>query len=381
MAETDFIVVGGGIYGTAISYELSRAGASVTLLERNTLASGASGGPGKRGIRAMGRDSRELPLAQQALALWPELANELGSEFGYQPLGGLWLVESSASTGHIGLSKAHAQASLLSAHGIPARVIDRSELMALEGEFSEAITAAIYCEKDAIASQEEVTHAYARMARQLGADVREHATAVKVIPGIHPQVLLGDGSTLVAAKGVIVAANSYSRDLLEDVLPVPMWRMVPQELYVEALSGYQPNHLIGHTTRPLSLKPIGEKSTMISGGLRGLWDADADQGVLVEEQVAMSIELASQTVPALRGADLVRAGAQRPEGYMADGIPVVDHCAEGVMLASGWHGHGFAIAPALSKLIAEWLKTGERPAALAPFNRDRFLVRVNRSVS
>jgi glycine/D-amino acid oxidase-like deaminating enzyme len=44
----------------------------------------------------------------------------------------------------------------------------------------------------------------------------------------------------------------------------------------------------------------------------------------------------------------------------------------GVLFATGWSGHGFAIAPATSATLAEWLLTGEKPAELAPFSVDRF---------
>ena len=39
----DVAIVGGGIIGAACAYELARAGASVTLIERDELAAGASG--------------------------------------------------------------------------------------------------------------------------------------------------------------------------------------------------------------------------------------------------------------------------------------------------------------------------------------------------
>jgi len=39
----DIAIVGGGIIGAACAYELSLAGASVTLIERDELAAGASG--------------------------------------------------------------------------------------------------------------------------------------------------------------------------------------------------------------------------------------------------------------------------------------------------------------------------------------------------
>ena len=39
----DIVVVGGGIIGTACAFELADRGASVTLLEKDELAAGASG--------------------------------------------------------------------------------------------------------------------------------------------------------------------------------------------------------------------------------------------------------------------------------------------------------------------------------------------------
>lgn len=45
----DFLIVGGGVYGMATAWHVARSGADVLVLERNTVASGASGGPGRRG--------------------------------------------------------------------------------------------------------------------------------------------------------------------------------------------------------------------------------------------------------------------------------------------------------------------------------------------
>ncbi len=64
--RADFVIVGGGIYGVATAWELARGGADVLVLEARDIASGASGGLGKRGVRANGRDIRELPLMRAA---------------------------------------------------------------------------------------------------------------------------------------------------------------------------------------------------------------------------------------------------------------------------------------------------------------------------
>ena len=59
---SEVVIIGGGIYGASLAYQLALAGKTVTLLEAGEIACGASGGPGERGVRANGRDLRELPI-------------------------------------------------------------------------------------------------------------------------------------------------------------------------------------------------------------------------------------------------------------------------------------------------------------------------------
>ncbi|HEV8190636.1 MAG TPA: FAD-dependent oxidoreductase, partial [Ktedonobacterales bacterium] len=87
--QHDYVIIGGGVYGSGVAWELARRGADVLLLESGTIASGASGGPGKRGVRANGRDVRELPLMRMAYELWPKLAGEIGAPTGYERIGNL----------------------------------------------------------------------------------------------------------------------------------------------------------------------------------------------------------------------------------------------------------------------------------------------------
>lgn len=66
MTEPDFVVVGGGVHGCAVAFHLAKAGEAVLVVEAGEIAQGASGGQGKRGVRANYRDLRELPLMAEA---------------------------------------------------------------------------------------------------------------------------------------------------------------------------------------------------------------------------------------------------------------------------------------------------------------------------
>lgn len=75
--RADVIVVGAGIVGSLVARNLGRLGFDVLVIEADQIAAGASGGFGMRGLRATGRDIRELPLAARSYSLWAELNDEL----------------------------------------------------------------------------------------------------------------------------------------------------------------------------------------------------------------------------------------------------------------------------------------------------------------
>src|SRR6266511_1902803 len=114
----DFVIVGGGVYGAGVAWELAKRGADVLLVEAQQVASGASGGLGKRGVRANGRDLRELPLMCLAYALWPLLEEQIGAPTGYERVGHLQLIEQERD-----YHGASAQAWAQQQQGIPTQVM------------------------------------------------------------------------------------------------------------------------------------------------------------------------------------------------------------------------------------------------------------------
>lgn len=371
MAEADFIVVGGGVYGAAIAYELVSKGSSVTLLEADRLASRASGGPGKRGVRANGRNSRELPFAREALAMWPQLSAELGSDTGFEGLGGLKLVGSTPDVGEFGRAEAEAHQQVQLAHGIATDLLDRSELEAVEPGVGASEIAALFCPDEGIADQAATARAYAHAADRRGASIRESSPVQDIGTSPRPFVRLADGSRLDAGRAIVLATNYGTNELLErSRLPsLPLWTLAPQVLMFQADNDYQPRHLIGHVQKTLAAKPLAGGITMISGGLRGRWDADAARGEPVEGAIQESLAIAASVLPGLGAGALLAADAAAPETFTPDGLPYVDFLDNDhrVFVAAGWSGHGFAIAPSVAKHVADWLTTGRRPELLAPF--------------
>ena len=82
---TDFLVIGGGVIGSAIAYHLARAGQAVLVVERDAPAiSPAASWASAGGVRRQGRDEREAALASAACVRWPSLEAELDADLHYR---------------------------------------------------------------------------------------------------------------------------------------------------------------------------------------------------------------------------------------------------------------------------------------------------------
>jgi sarcosine oxidase subunit beta len=380
----DYIVIGAGIHGCTVSYQLAQTGASILLLERDQIASGASGGLGYRGVRACSRDLRELPLMARAYDLWPAVNDALGISPGYQQIGGLELLSRESLENPTLREALETRIAVQSAFGIDTALLNREELDALEPGASGLVAGAIHCPRDGVVDHTEVTRGYAAAAARLGTDISEHTLVTAITAHSNGYLVATRSGGEFRGSRVLVMANSYTRSLLHDSFgyDLPVTRFNPQMTPVRARSGFTFRHLIGHHTVPFAAKAIPDGLAMLSGGPTGSWDNATDEGHARPESAQVSMASASELFPDFIDAELISTDASRPEAKSVDGVPIIDAVPghPSVLFATGWSGHGFAIAPATSEALTEWLVTGEKPAELAPFSVDRFAPVVRASV-
>ena len=372
----DYVIVGGGIYGCAVAWELARRGADVLLLEAKSIASGASGGLGERGVRANGRDLRELPLMRMAYEIWPALQEEIGGFTGYRRLGHLQLIERETD-----LAAAPAQVWLQNQQGIESQLLDAAQTRELEPELSKNVIAAIYCPKDGVADHTATTRSMAQAARAQGAVVRENARVFGMARRGERVLSLSadlDGDTVDVPVGeqVFLLSNAHAGGFVAEHLGVtlPIWRMLPQVMALRADIPPPLTRLIGHAHRTLAIKPLPDGRVMVSGGWRGRWDKATGRGEPVAEQVEGNRREAAAVFPALADLPVDEVYTDRAEMVSIDGIPIIDYLpgADNLLVGLGWSGHGWAIAPAVARLLAGWALSGERPRLLAQFAYGRF---------
>ena len=371
--RAEFVVVGGGIYGMATAWSLARSGADVLVLEAHEVAAGASGGLGKRGVRANGRDLRELPLMRLAYDLWPTLDVELGAVTGFECTGHLQVYER-----HHDIGAAAVRARVQTAMGIPTVHLEGERVREVEPGLAATVLGALHAPLDGVADHEATTRAYAAAAIRAGARLRTGADVVGLVRGGDRVrgVTLRDGSTVEVGRALVLLNNAGMLDLVARDLgcQLPVWNIFPQVVRSTPAPVAPFASYVGHLHRPVALKMIPGGSVMLSGGWRGRWNPETRRGETIPASVTGNWAEAVALFPAMADLAIAEAMADRAETTCLDLVPVIDRVprASNVFLACGWSGHGWALAPALAPLVAEWVLGGSTPDLLRPFSLSRF---------
>jgi sarcosine oxidase subunit beta len=356
----DCAIVGGGIVGCGVAWQLARAGRSVVLCEANRIASGASGGIGYRGVRANMRDERELPLARRANELWPDLGDMLGVPVAYERTGHLQLTEDPDA-----FARFEVQSRRQLEAGIMSLLLSRDDIARREPGIADTVVGALWCPDDGIAHHPSTTMKIARAARSLGAEVRTQTAVVSLETHVDSIALTTSTEEQITARSALIATGVHTDALIPGL---PTFEVYPQAIVTESMNEPPVRHLIGHEERPLAIKALPDGRVMITGGRLGA------KGKTSQEEVAANLADAIAMFPSLVAVHVEHAVADRAESIAPDMIPIIDRldCEPRVLYATGWSGHGFAIAPAVSELLAEWLISRDRPELLAPFTATRF---------
>lgn len=369
----DFVIVGGGVYGAATAWALAESGASVLVLESGDLAAGASGGLGKRGVRANGRDLRELPLMRRAYDLWPTLGADLGADIGYERTGHLQLYER-----HHDIGAADVRARVQASFGVPTTHVQGALVREVEAGLSDRMLGALHAPLDGVADHQATTRAYAAAAVRSGATIRTRAEVTRVERAGEriAAVMLADGERVAVGRALLLLNNGGLLDLAarEFGCRLPVWNIYPQVVRSTPAAVAPFRAYVGHLHRPVALKMIPGGAVMLSGGWRGRWNADTRRGETIPGSVTGNWAEAVALFPAIAELAIAESVADRAETTCLDLVPIIDRLpgVANTFLACGWSGHGWAIAPAVAPLLAEWVRGAETPALLRPFALSRF---------
>ena len=378
--SADIVIVGGGIYGTSLALELAGRGYGVTLLEAQEIGSGASGGPGERGVRANGRDIRELPVVSLSMERWQKFQAEIEGGVGYRRVGGLQVYDVPyGHREHEIRGRMEAQAAIQTQLGSPTHVLTRDEVLEKEPEMTRSIIGGLYSPNDGVGDHTFATRQFGAAAERAGVTIRTKAKVVEIIKqgSAAKAVRLENGEVITVGSKLFLLCNAGVPKLLSPILnrhELPhVWNLMPQMMYVSNPENKKVRHLLSHAHRRLAIKQLPDGTMMLSGGVSVTHEnGRVAQGSL--SSTAINLTDAISTLPFLDRSEFLKVDATRVETVALDAIPVIGQpeAAENIYFGYAWSGHGFAISLGFTKLFADWIETGRKPRELEPFSPARF---------
>ena len=349
-AETvEIAVVGAGITGLAIARALTLRGADVLVLEQTGIGSGQSGiQPG--GVRQQWGTTIACRIARESAAFWrdAEAALDFPVALGFQACGYLFTAHSEAA-----LDRLRANVAIQNAEGVPSRIVSAEEAAALvPGLGTETLTGAAWCDEDGYFDRpQSVVEAFGREA-----EVR--IATVHALRPTTPAWALDTSSGTLSAETVVVAAGRASVELVAGLgveLPI---ESEERHLFVSLPIGERLlDPLVVSAERAFAAKQLGDGRVLASDLAAA---GPAQQGVAAWR--ARVREGIRELLPRLEYVDfpVVASGAYdiTPDRQpILGGIP--GH--PGLYVAAGFSGHGFMIAPAVGRILADAIEGRHDP--------------------
>ncbi|MER6069540.1 FAD-binding oxidoreductase [Streptomyces sp. NPDC001817] len=373
--SSDVIVVGAGMVGAACAYHAARAGLSVTVIDRGSVAGGTTGAGEGNLLVSDKEPGPELELALLSARLWRELAASLPPQIEYEAKGGL-VVASDAT----GMDALRDFATGQHKAGVEAEEIPGDRLGDLEPHLAPTLAGGFHYPQDA---QVQPALAAAHLLRASGARIRLGEEVTHVLTGADGEVTGVRTSTgTLHAPQVVNAAGAWGGELARRAgldLPVlprrgfvlvtePLPRVVRHKVYAaDYVADVASGSAALQTSAVVEGTPAGP---VLIGASRERVGFDRTLSVEVLRRLATQ---ATALFPMLAGVRAIRTYAGfRP--YLPDHLPAIgaDPRRPGLLHACGHEGAGIGLAPATGLLVAQLL-TGKQPAVdVGPFSPGRF---------
>ena len=366
--RTDVSIIGGGVIGCSIAYQLAKRGIKSTVFEQNRFASGASGATAGMisPLWHVNHDNEALfELGMIGLDAFPKLALEL-TEAGIDPdfrQSGIIKVAMDSEEVEILKSDLIWQGEI----GIGVRWLDTSEAIDLIPELNPEIMGAVFSPTEGHVRGQRLVDSLVHAASQLGATFHEgdEVTALEIegnrVKGVRTQHQIHHSEHTVLAAGPWTGL--VGRWLPETVLPV---RPVKGQRLLLRKRGFLPSvivHSFMGTTVPQT------DGTVLTAATRH--EGEFDQEVTMDAIMGITAN-ATTILPTLKDATFVGAVAGVRPGS-PDDVPINGPVPgwEGISLASGHDGTGIMLSPGTAKLMADYISTGDSNP-LKPFSLSRF---------
>lgn len=416
-ARADVVVIGGGVIGVMTAWFLRERGLSVVVCEKGRIA-GEQSGRNWGWVRQQGRDPGELPIMVESLAIWKQLAAQMGDGLGFRQTGVLYLAKTDREIEGFEAWTEHSRA-----HQLDTRLLTAAETMEMLKGAVAPWKGGLFTASDARAEPWVAVPALAAVAEDKGVVIRESCAVrgLDLAAGKVAGVVTEAGR--IACDHVVVAAGAWSRLFLGNLgIRIPQLSVLASVAATEPMPeifpgnaadddfafrrradggysiapGARHDFFIGRDAfaslgvylpvlkkdfRSTNFRPAAPKGFPDAWGTPRRWSLDRtspferhrilnpapNMGTLAEVQDSFA-----RAFPSLGRPKLKAAWAGMIDS-LPDVVPIVDHAPiPGLTIATGMSGHGFGIGPGMGRVVADLVMGRPVGHDLGRFRLSRF---------
>lgn len=357
------VIIGGGITGLSIAYNLAKMSHKVIVVEKAYIASQGSG-RNAGGVRQQGRLPAEVPIVMEATKIWDGLSDELGVDTEFRRTGNLFLATSEAE-----LEAHHKMSERIRKQGLEVYVVNEKEARELVPALKSGICkGGSYSPTCGMANPLYTTLGYGAKARSIGVEIMEYTevTDIKTMNNRVDGVVTNKG--YIKCDRVVIAAGSWSVALGKMVgIDIPIIPCRNQMMVTEPIPPLVKPFLLTGTCYCNQTKD----GSMIIGNV------DPEDYCLGNSANVNEMKISARNIikyiPQLADVNAIRAWGG-PLDLTPDDMCILGSVdeVEGVILACGFAGHGFAIGPIIGKLLAQYILSGRAELPIDAFRFSRF---------
>ncbi len=370
--SADVVIIGGGIVGASIAYQLTKAGCrNVVILERESHQGKGSTGKSMGGVRAQFSTESSIRMSLYSIPFFRDFEQTMGHPSGYRAQGYLLLATSERHMGYL-----RSNVRIQTAAGLDAvRLVTKDDIVRIVPQLrSDDIVGGTFCSIDGFVDPYSVMTGFTLRAVDQGAQLFRDATVTAIDRDSQGVSAVHTAQTKIETRIVVNAAGAWSAQIAKMAgldLPVePLRRMlVPTEPF-EKISHGAPMTIDLSTGFHFRPEGLGLLMAWADPAEKPSFNTNFDRA-FVEKVLTLGVS----RVPVLEevAVNPSRAWAglyeMTPDHHpilgAAPGIP-------GLFLASGFSGHGVMHSPATGKIMADLILKGATDlidAKLLDYNR------------
>ena len=373
MDTADVVVIGGGVMGTSIAFNLARRRAGrVVLLEKNTVCSGTSA-KSSAIVRTHYTTRPTAVMALLARGIFERWADEVGGESGFVRTGMLFIGPPDSR------ERVERTLRMNQEVGIEASLIGPDEVGAISPHLRVPEGAAVVWEpRSGYGSPHEVASSFARRFTELGGQLRQSTPVIGIdtrggrVHGV--RTLQGE----IAAGHVVIAAGPWAGPVGRLAgLDLPVTPSRESIVTLRPTFDWSPVHPVtGDLSNEVYLRPetgglilVGNTRDTLAPG-----DPDAYEDRPPADDVTEIVTRLTHLMPGAASAHITGGWSGMYE-VSPDWNPIMGTARDvaGLHYAVGFSGHGFKLSPIVGLLMAEQVLDGRaRTVDITPYRLERF---------